>query len=387
MGQRLHVIASLTDDRGDAVRDARLDIAVRDPSGELQAMIEASGDDEGVYRSPAWVVPHRTPPGPWTLAVTATAAGARGTATADVEVLPSTSEEILSRYGFWVDAPTLGGIVPSLVGEFGDADSGRLLWGGSRPGIHILPAAWLEIQWRQGKRPLADEEDVRRFFVEDLGRFGFTPIRALVSIAPTRFHDRSAWRVVGRGQFEQDQVEWVVFYAPEVDKTYAIGTTIVQPPPGVDAAAMLRDSFEVFPQVRAEGVAAQPLPDLLPAPELISPPLGTEFRGDEVMELVWVWRRPLADDEAYEVRVDYNYQEANPQVVFKTRQARLTLPASLFAEPNCGVFNWKVKVVRSDAAEGAQGAVSHDSFYSFLRWSYPPGETAPYPSLCPNAQE
>jgi hypothetical protein len=386
MGQSLRSIVILTSDDGTPVREARLTAAVIDPAVQVMAEVVAVGDEQGVYRTPPWIIPHRGLAGDWTLEFAAVSWEAKGGAVAPFRVIPSTSEELLARYGFWIDAPTLRGIDPVLAGEFGDADNGRILWGGALPAAHVLPAAWIEIQWRHGSRPLDSAQDVLRFFREDLGRFGFTAIRALGPITPTTFKDWPAWQVDGRGEFHQDQVEWVVFYAPEVDRTYAIGTTVVLPPAGIDAPAQLRDSFAVFPEVRAEGVAPAPLPDLLPAPELRDPPLGAEFRGEIPITLAWDWVRPLEEDEVFVVNVDYNYGEANPQHTYTTRQVSLTLPTSLYRTPNCGVFNWQVSVVREDLGAPRGRAVSYDSLYSYLLWVYPPGEARPFPLQCPNAQ-
>lgn len=386
MGQALRLIVRLTTDGATAAPGARLIGVVFDPEGRQAGEIEAVGDEQGVYRTPAWIVPHRSLAGEWRLALSAEMPGARGAAPATFRVRPSTSEELLARYGFWIDAPSLRGIVPFLAGEFGDARNGRVLWGGVLPAGHILPAAWVEIQWRQGLRPLADEHDVLRFFEEDLGRYGFTAIRALGPITPTTFKDWPAWRVGGRGQFYFDQVEWIVFYAPEVDRTFALGTTVVLPPRGINAPAELLKSFEVFPEIPAAGVAPAPLPDLLPAPRLQGPGLGEAFVGEVPIVLAWDWLRPLAEDEVFLVSVDYNYVEANRLVTYLTRQSRLSLPASLLREPNCQVFNWRVSVVRDDGSPAPREAVSHESLYAYVLWSHASVQDRPFDLRCPNAQ-
>lgn len=386
MGQDLRAIVRLAADDGTPLGAARVTARVLDPAGQAGFVGGAKGDGSGVYRTPRWTIPHRSLAGSWNIEFTAEADGRAGAVVAPFRVGPSTSEELLARYGFWIDPPTLGGIDPVLSGEFGDAQAGRVLWGGVKPAVHILPAAWIEIQWRQGRRPLNDEQDVLRFFREDLGHFGFTPIRSIGPVTQAAFKGWPAWHVAGRGEFRHDQVEWVVFYSPEVDRTFAIGTTVVLPPAGLDAPAMLRDSFAVFPEVEARGVAPMPLPDLLPAPELTGPPMAAEFRGPIPIVLSWNWVRPLEDDESFQVRVDFNDGEANPQRVYTTRENQLTLPVSLYQTPNCEVFNWQVRVIRDDSSgEGVQ-AVSDDSLYAYLLWSYPPDAVRPFLLHCPNAQ-
>jgi hypothetical protein len=384
MGDSLHVLAAVTNAEGQPVTDALLNIAVSDSTGDQAVELEAAADAQGTYRAPAWPVPHRVRPGEWRLELEADSSGAAGQAASTFEVQPSTSEVLLERYGFWVDAPDIVAADPSLAGEFGDAANGRLLWGAVVPAAHIMPSAWLEIQWRQGSPPLATAGDVRRFFLEDLGRFGFSRTRALGPITPLRFQNWAAWHVAARGEFQHEQVEWVVFYAPEVDRTFAIGTTFVLPPPGIDAAAQVRRSFRVAPEESADGVAPAPLPDLLPPPELGAPALGTQFIGTrDPVRLSWTWFRPLEQDEAYLVRLDYNYQEANQSQSFRTRETQLTLPRSLYDSPNCRVFNWQVSVVRPEAEDQA---VSYESLYAYLLWTYPPDQAPPFLPLCPNEQ-
>jgi hypothetical protein len=297
---------------------------------------------------------------------------------------------MLERYGFWIDAPAMRGIVRSLVGEYGDAENGRIVWGGQSPAQHVLPAAWLEIQWRQGRRPLDSEDDVRRFFHEDLGQFGFTPVRALGPFSRFEFHQWPAWWVHARGEFQQDQVEWIAFYAPEMDRTYAIGTIVVLPPVGIDPHATLRDSFAVFPDLGASGVAPKPLPALLPSPEALAPPLGARFSGPDPVMLTWSWFRPLADDEYFDVTVDYNYGEGNPFLHLTTRQTKVILPPGLYDTPNCSVFNWQVRVMRPGprAPSGArpEEAISYASFYQYLLWYHPADRPASFAPHCPNAQ-
>ena len=386
MGQGLRMIVRVRAEDGTPLLGARVTASILDPNGQPMGELEAEGDDQGVYRSPAWIVPHRSLAGAWRLQTTAAGSEAEGSAASAFQVRPSTSEDLLARYGFWLDAPTLRGIVPSLAGEFGDAHNGRILWGGVLPAAHILPAAWIEIQWREGERPLGNEEDVLRFFREDLGRFGFTAIRSLGPVTPLTFKDWAGWRVAARGQFYFDQVEWIVFYAPEVDRTYALGTTVVLPPTGIDAPAALLAGFSIDPETDARGVAPAPLPVLLPAPERQGPPLGAEFQGEVPVVLSWNWIRPLAEDEVFQVDVDYNYEEANPRRTYTTRQSQLALPISLYQAPNCRVFNWRVSVVRRDPASARSEPVSYGSLYAYLLWSYPSAEARPFPPRCPNAQ-
>jgi hypothetical protein len=388
MGQALKFIARVTDPQGNPVTDGQLTIAVHaEPAEETIGTIEAVPDSEGTYRGGPWVVPHRIAEGIYRLSLEARRGAAAGEASGSLRIRYSTSEILLYKYGFWLDAPTLKGIVPQLVAERGTARDGMIRWGGVLPGQHILPEAWIEVHWRQGRHDLGDAGAVRRFMLDAIGDLGFTPIRSVGPFEPFRFKGWDAWKVGGRGQFAQNQVQWVAFYAPEVDKTYLIGTMVTLPPVGIDPHAALRDSFEVHPEVHALGVASEPLPDLLPGPELLDPPLGARFYGTgQPIVLRWEPAKDLAPDEYYQVSVDYNYRESNSLARFKTRETRWMLPENLYRTPNCGVFNWQVTLMRQDGAGSAAQPISHPSLYWYVEWRYPPGAPAPFILACPNAQ-
>jgi len=134
-------------------------------------------------------------------------------------------------------------------------------------------------------------------------------------------------------------------------------------------------------------VAPEPLPDLLPGPTLISPPLAARFKGTEQpIVLQWQPLKDLAEDEYYEVALDYYYREAHPIVTFLTRETSLTVPETLYHTPNCQVFNWTVTLKRqtglADDGLPIGEALTHPSLYWYFWWQYPP-RTRPFPPLCP----
>ena len=232
---------------------------------------------------------------------------------------------------------------------------------------------------------------VRHFMLADVGNLGFTPVRDLGPFEPARFKQWAAWQVGARGRRAVDQMQWMIFYAPEVNKTFVIGTTVVSPPSGIDPHAVLRDSFEVDPAVQADGVAPEPLPELLPAPELISPTLGARFVGAaRLIVLRWQAVQELAKDEYYAVLVEYDYGEATNDVTFTTQETQITLPETLYRTPNCGVFNWQVTLMRQtgvdEAGQPVGVPIGYNSLYWYVQWLYPPGESSPFPSQCPNPQ-
>jgi len=390
MGQLIRLVVQVTDEQGQNVNRLALKATAITPDGKSLEIALFSSGEGGVYRSERWLIPHGQKEGEWSGRGAAASGEVSGKGEAYFNVRYSTSEILLNKYGFWLDAPRLKGFIPSISLEQGDARNGRLQWGGAIPAQHVLPEAWVDIQWREGRYPLEQGEDVRRFMVEELGSFGFTPIREIGPFERFRFKRWDAWKVEGRGQYQQTQVEWVIFYAPEVDKTYSIGTTVVLPPGGLDPHAALRQGFDIDPEVKAAGIAPQLLPRLLPAPELLEPAMGTQCYGlGQPVVLKWLAVKELADDEFYAIGVYFNWGESNPLILYRTRALDLTLPKSLFRTPNCRVFNWDVTLMRQAGLDAngqeVEEKVSHTSLYRYFFWTPLPGEVDFTPA-CPNAQ-
>ena len=390
-GQSLKFIAQVDNAQGSAIDDAQVVLTIRDPNGKVVASIPAAPYSENTFRTDTWTVPHRALGGTWNVDVEARVGSAQGKGAGTFSVKNSTSETLLYKYGFWLDAPTLKGIVPQLGAERGDARNGMIRWGGVIPAQHVLPEAWVELNWREGDYTLETPDAARRFLLEQVGDLGVTaPVRSLGPIQPIRFKQWAAWRVEGQGQLAYNLVEWVVFYAPEVNKTYSIGTYVVSPPAGIDPHAKLRESFAVFPDIHAAGIAPEPLPRLLPGPELVSPLLGARFQGlGQPIVLQWKPVKELAQVEYYEVDVDYNHVEANPMVRYTTRETHLALPEELYRTPNCQVFNWRVTLKRQtgvdDSGQLRGEPVSYYSLYWYLMWLRPAGSDS-LGKGCPNAQ-
>lgn len=390
MGQPFKGIIKVLDEQGNVVKDAGVNMSIVDSEGNAIDNIPTLFGSGDVYRTVSWLVPHKKQAGTWTVTVDAKSGMLQGQSSGTFKVRASISEIILEQYGFWIDSPSLRGIVPSVVKEQGDAQNGMIIWGGMLPAQHVFPESWLQIHWRQGNFHLQSAEAVRSFMLGTLGDLGFTAVRDLGPFEQVKFKEWDAWQVKARGLYLRYDEQWMIFYAPEVDKTYAIGTTVVLAPAGMDAHAHLRGSFEVHPEVHANGTAPEPLPHLLPAPELVSPALGADFVGTaKPIILKWQPVKELAADEYYLVSVDYNYDEANPAIDYTTRETQFTLPKELYQLKNCGIFNWQITLMKQtgvDQARKAQGKpISFSSLYWYVQWSYPPGQ-APFKPLCPNAQ-
>ncbi len=391
MGQSIKCILKITRANGEVVSEAQVTVQIYDPNNTASGEIKAVFGDGDVFRSEGMLIPHKSSAGKWKITVEANAPDGQGEASRTFTVLNSTSEVLLEKYGFWIGAPTLNGIVPSLVAERGDAMNGMIRWGGQIPGQHVLKENWIEIQWRSVEFDLRNADRARKFLLEELGDIGFTPIRELGEFESFPFKHWRGWRTKARGQLGYYDIEWIVFLVPETEKVYAIGTTVVQAPTGIDAHETLRGAFEVDPTGNANGKAPTPLARLLPGPILVNPFLGTRFFGSEQsIELEWMPIKELSQDEYYQVSVDFNYKEGNSLYLYDTRETRFIIPDWMYATPNCGVFNWKIRLMRQTGADKAGQPtgepLSFSSLYWYFEWLYPPGEPMPFIKACPNAQ-
>ncbi len=390
MGQTTKAIVRVTDEQDQPVEDAVVTVTFNDPAGQVVATIPATFGDGQVYRSDSWTVPHHMQEGLWKVEVEAETLEETGKKVSDIQVNYSDSEILYHKYGFWLDAPTLMGITPSIVGERGDTENGLIRWGGQIPSQHVLPENWVEVQWRKGNFNLDSPEAVRSFLLDEIGYLGFTPVREIGEFKRTQFKHWDAWEAPARGQLYYTVMEWTVFYAPEVDKTYALSTTVVNAPKGLDANEALLESFDIDPNIQVEGVAPEPLIALLPQPRLVSPELGAIFTGlEQPIVLQWEPVKELAADEYYQVTVDYDYEETNFLVKYSTRGTRFTLPEELYHLPNCSVFNWRITLMQQTGVDEDGNpvgqALSYDSLHWYVRWFYPLDEKAPFNPLCPNA--
>jgi len=391
MGQSLKCIVEVRDVSGALVPNAEVMLTITNAAGEEVARVPALAGSGDIHRSQGWTIPHRSEVGTWIVTAYATTGPAEGSAAVQFSVVNSLSEELLRKYGFWVEDPTWGGIETQIGRELGDAQDGAIIWGGARPAQHIFPETWLEIRWRSGDFKLESSEQVQAFMLDELGNLGFTPLRELGQFERVRFKGWDAWQGKVRGQYTRFDGQWVVFFAPEAGKTYAIGTTFVQAPADRDLHTAVRESFEVHPEVMADGSAPAPLPRLLPTPDLIGPPLGTRFIGAaDPIRLTWAPLKELAADEYYLLKVDFNYRESNTSLYYSTRETEFTLSRDLYATPNCGVFNWQVTLMRQtgirEDGEPRGEPISYSSLYWYVEWRYPPGEAAPFTPQCPNPQ-
>lgn len=391
MGQPTGLIVQVSNPDGSVAAQAQVSATIDDPSGKSLGTIPLKAGADGAFRSDNWTIPHRSQPGDWHIDVEAHTPNAMGETSGTFQVKQSTSERLMNAYGFWLDAPTLRSIVPSIYGEEGDAQNGFVRWGGAIPTQHVMPENWVDISWRSGNFHLDSAEAVRQFIFSHLGELAPYPTRAIGPFQQVKFKNWDAWQVEARGQYQQMHQEWMIFYVPEVNKTYTLTTLVIKPPSGINAFAELRNSFEVFPDLHANGVAPEALPNLLPMPVLITPTLGAKFVGTQKPILLkWQALKELAQDEYYQVEVQFNYDEASPLFNYWTRETQFTVPAKLYSIPNCHIFNWQVTLMRK-TGEDKDGKpvgvrISYASLYEYFQWSYPVGQKEPFTVICPNAQ-
>jgi hypothetical protein len=390
-GDAVRFTARVTVASGAPADAALLRLTVRDEAGQILGSFDERSEGEGIFRSPRWSLPLRGAGGVWSLEAAAKQGEASGASSSTFRVSPSTTRLLHDRYGFWIDPPSVRGILPTIAAERGDAVNGMIRWGGGLPAAHILPAAWLDVQWRQGDFALASPDAARRFLLEQIGDLGASRVRSLGEPQAVDFKGWEGWFIPARGQLRYEEVEWLVFYVPEVDRTFALGTTLVAPPVGVRAHDVLRQSFEVDAEGSFSGAAIEPLPPLLPGPVLKEPMLGEKFSGAGAdIVLRWEPLRPLGEDETYEVVVEYAYSEGVPLLRFMTRDTWFRLPSDLYQQPNCGVFNWYVMLVQASGSateDRMRGRpLSHPSLYWYVAWRRPASDPAPFLPLCPNEQ-
>jgi len=391
MGQTIKAILRVTNEKEHPVKDASVTVTFSDPGGQVIGKIPAVFGDGDVYRSDSWMVPHHMQEGLWSIKMNVDAKAGSGQSSSTFPVKFSTSEILYHKYGFWLDAPTLRGIQPTIGAERGNAENGLIRWGGVLPSQHVLPENWVEVQWRKGDFKIDGPEAARTFLLDDIGDLGFTPVREIGAFERTKFKRWDAWQAPARGQYYYQEMVWTVFYAPEVDKTYAISTTVIYPPSNIDANAVLLENFDIDPNLQVDGVAPAPLIPLLPQPTLLSPELGARFSGlKQAIILKWEPLKELAEDEYYQVAVDYNYKETNFLIKYATREIQFTLPEALYRLPNCSVFNWRITLMQQTGVDkdgNPKGrALSYDSLYRYVQWFYPLDDKAPFDPLCPNAQ-
>jgi hypothetical protein len=392
MGQSTRLIVQVTHPDGSLATQAQVSATIADPAGKTLGTLPLTASTDGAFRSDIWTIPHHSQPGAWQISVEARMPNAEGRKSGEFQVEQSTSERLMAAYGFWLDAPTLRGIVPSIFVEQGDAQNGFLRWGGYIPAQHVLPENWIDVLWRTGDFHLDSPEAVQEFMFSQLGDLAPYPTRAIGPFEKVKFKNWDAWKVSGRGQYQQMNQEWMIFYAPEVNKTFSLGTLVILLPSGINAFATLRNSFEVYPDLHANGVAPEALPNLLPMPQLITPTLGAHFVGiQKPIVLKWQALKELAQDEYYRVDIQFNYDESSPLYTYATRQTQFTVPYKLYSIPNCHIFNWQVTLMRK-TGEDQSGqpvgvALSYQSLYLYFEWAYPVGQQEPFTVMCPNAQK
>lgn len=83
--------------------------------------------------------------------------------------------------------------------------------GGAIASQHILPANYVDVNWRSGKFPLDTPEEVRKFLLEEIGYLSFSPVREILEITPYTFKNWPGWNIKGQSELSYQKLEWLVF--------------------------------------------------------------------------------------------------------------------------------------------------------------------------------
>ena len=142
MGQTIKAIVRVTDEQEHPVKDASVTVTFSDPNDQVIGSIPGVFGDGDVYRSGSWTIPHKMQEGLWSIKIEAEGIESEGQSINEFPVQFSTSEILYHKYGFWLDAPTLRGIQPTIGAERGDAENGLIRWGGQIPNTCFLKTGW-----------------------------------------------------------------------------------------------------------------------------------------------------------------------------------------------------------------------------------------------------
>jgi hypothetical protein len=125
--------------------------------------------------------------------------------------------------------------------------------------------------------------------------------------------------------------ELVVFQTPTVEPTVtAVVSAITPSATGPSPTAI-----------------ATPIPTLkYPAPGLIGPDDGSEFKGDDTVLLMWDTPTPLSEDEWYEVQL-WREGEVPYTVVQRTREGTWKVEPRYYP----GRYQWRILIVRSQESQ------------------------------------
>jgi hypothetical protein len=123
-----------------------------------------------------------------------------------------------------------------------------------------------------------------------------------------------------------------------------------------------------------------PLDFLYPAPGLIGPPDGSDFKPDETILLIWATPAPLSGNEWYEVHLRRD-GDVSYTVVRRVKEGTWKVESRY----NPGRYQWRIVVVRGQEEGPKEIELSpHSQTWSFSWLSPPPGPTptaTPSPSI------
>jgi hypothetical protein len=110
------------------------------------------------------------------------------------------------------------------------------------------------------------------------------------------------------------------------------------------------------------------VPNLYPAPGLVGPADGSEFKGDETILLIWDTPTPLSEDEWYEVQL-WREGDVPYTVVQRTKEGTWRVEPKHYP----GHYQWRILIVRGqeDHKETDLSSPSQTRSFGWLRPSVP----------------
>jgi hypothetical protein len=252
-GRSLRVTVTLVDNDGQPVEGATIQTELRAPNGDVFAILPCVDAGQGRYLADYVTLPLRGAGGTWRVIGRATwNDDQQAHAERTFKGLPSVSEEIQTKFGFWIDpleAPHYGyRYLESRTQRYEDGSGFVFMYNASHGQIN------LDVHWQRADWPAdaaAAEAHARDLLVSFQGTITRTPSQDL-RVEQTTFQGQPAWLV--RGQWSNPTgetrlgggpIEWMIFRCPGSDWLWTIVTCAAnESAPYMDSLRTVRATFE-----------------------------------------------------------------------------------------------------------------------------------------------
>jgi len=260
-GQPLRVTIYLVDSDEQPLAGATVEAELWTPDGELFAAFPCADGGQGRYLSDYVQLPLRGGAGTWRVVARAQwGAGQATRASSNFPVVPSFSEELQGRHGFWVDtaSPLFDYYVTNIndpdskLHPYPDGDGAVVFLANTRVEQSYEIFVIMDIHWRHADSP-TDEAAALAYVGSLIGPHNIKldiPPEDLAARALS-FHGGPAWQVTGRWKsmpindnpHPGGLVEWLVFPCPGSDWLWSVVIASNQLS-YMDELRALRESFE-----------------------------------------------------------------------------------------------------------------------------------------------